>query len=151
MYDRNEIVKLLKENSIDVVLLLAVWAETYSYTLTEAAIAGIPVLALPYGAIEERVNKQKLGWLLSKDATTEDVMAKLNEIFENQISMDSNGYFISDDSCKTNIPGVYVAGDCRKKLLRQIVTATSDGAIAASRAIKYIKMLTKKCVMSKSL
>ena len=61
------------------------------------------------------------------------------------------GYFESNELCETNIYGVFVAGDCRNKFLRQIVTATSDGAIAASRAIKYIKMLSKKCVISKSL
>ncbi len=61
------------------------------------------------------------------------------------------GYFESNELCETNIDGVFVAGDCRNKFLRQIVTATSDGAIAASRAVKYIKMLSKKCVMSKSL
>lgn len=66
-----------------------------------------------------------------------------NEIFNNQIDMDSSGYFISDDSCKTNIPGVYVAGDCRKKDLRQIVTATSDGAVASNQAIKYVSSLSK--------
>ncbi len=66
-----------------------------------------------------------------------------NEIFENQVSMDNSGYFISDDSCKTNIPGVYVAGDCRKKDLRQIVTATSDGAIASNQAIKYVSSLSR--------
>ena len=61
------------------------------------------------------------------------------------------GYFESNELCETNIDGVFVAGDCRNKFLRQIVTATSDGAIAASRAIKYIKALSKKYVMSKSL
>lgn len=66
-----------------------------------------------------------------------------NEIFYNQIDMDENGYFISDDSCKTNIPGVYVAGDCKVKELRQIVTATSDGAIAGHQAIKYVSSLSK--------
>ena len=66
-----------------------------------------------------------------------------NEIFNGQIDMDSSGYFISDDSCKTNIPGVYVAGDCRKKDLRQIVTATSDGAIASNQAIKYVSSLSR--------
>ena len=66
-----------------------------------------------------------------------------NEIFYNQVDMDEHGYFISDDSCKTNIPGVYVAGDCRVKELRQIVTATSDGAIASNQAIKYVSSLSK--------
>ena len=61
-----------------------------------------------------------------------------NTIYEGQIDMDKQGYFISDESCKTNISGVYVAGDCRKKQLRQITTAVSDGAIAGTMAIDYI-------------
>ncbi|MDR1627360.1 MAG: thioredoxin-disulfide reductase [Oscillospiraceae bacterium] len=64
-----------------------------------------------------------------------------NEIFYNQIGMDANGYFISNDSCETNIPGVYVAGDCRKKDLRQIITAAADGAIAGNQAVKYVSSL----------
>lgn len=61
-----------------------------------------------------------------------------NTIYEGQIDMDKQGYFISDESCKTNVNGVYVAGDCRKKQLRQITTAVSDGAIAGTMAIDYI-------------
>lgn len=83
-YNRNEIAKILKENNIDLVLLLAIWPETYSYTLTETVIAGVPALALPYGALENRIKKYGIGWLLSKDATTEDVIKKINEIFENE-------------------------------------------------------------------
>ena len=83
-YSRNEIVKLLKENNIDLVLLLANWPETYSYTLTEATIAEVPVVSLPFGALGDRINKEGIGWLLPKDATTEDVVNKLNEIFENE-------------------------------------------------------------------
>ena len=41
-------------------------------------------------------------------------------------------------NCHTKTPGIFVAGDNRKKELRQLVTATSDGAIAASEAVKYI-------------
>lgn len=55
------------------------------------------------------------------------------------INKDKNGYIISDDNLKTNIDGIYVAGDARQKDLRQLVTAASDGAIAATNAIKYIK------------
>ncbi|MDR1364216.1 MAG: FAD-dependent oxidoreductase [Oscillospiraceae bacterium] len=61
-----------------------------------------------------------------------------NEAFS-EIKMDRFGYFDSDETCTTNIEGVFVAGDCRVKFLRQIVTATSDGATAASLAIKYLK------------
>lgn len=55
------------------------------------------------------------------------------------IELDNNGYIISNDKCNTNIDGVFVAGDVRKKEVRQLVTATSDGAIAALNAIKYVK------------
>lgn len=46
--------------------------------------------------------------------------------------------FIESDDCSTKTDYIFVAGDCRKKELRQLVTATSDGALAASKAIKYI-------------
>ncbi|MBQ9024639.1 MAG: thioredoxin-disulfide reductase [Bacilli bacterium] len=55
------------------------------------------------------------------------------------LKTDKNGYIKSDKNLKTNIDGVYVAGDIRPKTLRQLVTATSDGAIAAVNAIKSIK------------
>lgn len=64
-----------------------------------------------------------------------------NEIYKNQIKMDKNMYFLSDESCCTNIPGVYVAGDCRLKPIRQIVTAASDGATAGSMAIRFVSNL----------
>ena len=60
-----------------------------------------------------------------------------NENFSKIINTDEYGYIISDD-CHTNIDGIFVAGDNRTKNLRQLVTATSDGAIAATEAIKYI-------------
>ena len=61
-----------------------------------------------------------------------------NEKFKNIIKVDDAGYIISDENCHTNIEGIFVAGDNRAKSLRQLVTATSDGAIAANEAIKYL-------------
>lgn len=61
-----------------------------------------------------------------------------NDIFRKIINLDKSGYIIADEDCKTDVEGIFVAGDTRTKELRQIVTATSDGAIAASEAIKYI-------------
>lgn len=52
-----------------------------------------------------------------------------------------NGYIITDEDMNTNIPGVFAAGDIRKKSLRQVATAVADGAIAAVRAEKYIETL----------
>ncbi len=61
-----------------------------------------------------------------------------NENFAKIINLNDNGYIIGNEDCLTNVPGIFVAGDCRTKELRQLVTATSDGAIAAVKAIKYI-------------
>lgn len=60
-------------------------------------------------------------------------------IFRNVVLLDASGYIVADESCKTNIPGVFCAGDVRTKMLRQLVTATSDGAVAAMQAEKYIR------------
>ena len=58
------------------------------------------------------------------------------ELFEGLARKD--GYLLTDENMRTNIDGVFVAGDIRYKSLRQIITACSDGAIAATEAIKYI-------------
>lgn len=60
-----------------------------------------------------------------------------NDIFAGKVDMDS-GYIAAGESCVTNVPGVFVAGDTRTKSLRQLVTATADGAIAATAAANYL-------------
>lgn len=54
------------------------------------------------------------------------------------LNFSEDKYIVSDEKCTTNIPGIFVAGDVRTKELRQLVTATSDGAIAATAAINYM-------------
>lgn len=61
-----------------------------------------------------------------------------NELFKGVLKCDEAGYIITDEHMKTNIDGVFAAGDIRKKPLRQIITAVSDGAVAANSAIDYI-------------
>ena len=61
-----------------------------------------------------------------------------NEAFEEIAPLDSAGYILSDESCLTKTAGVFVAGDCRTKKVRQVVTAASDGAQAALAACDYI-------------
>ncbi|MCG8541684.1 MAG: thioredoxin-disulfide reductase [Clostridia bacterium] len=63
----------------------------------------------------------------------------LSDIFKDIIDMDNGGYIITDSDMKTNLNGVFAAGDIRQKSLRQVVTAVSDGAIAAVQAEKYIE------------
>lgn len=60
------------------------------------------------------------------------------ELFAEKLELDKNGYIIANESTKTNIDGVFAAGDVRTKVLRQVVTAVSDGAVAAHYAEEYI-------------
>lgn len=61
-----------------------------------------------------------------------------NIAFRKLVDLDGNGYFYVDESCKSTTPGIFVAGDCRRKKIRQITTATADGATAALAACNYI-------------
>ncbi len=61
-----------------------------------------------------------------------------NTLFEPLTSLDENGYIMSDETCVTETPGVFVAGDCRTKSVRQITTAAADGAVAAISACRYL-------------
>ncbi len=61
-----------------------------------------------------------------------------NEVFKDLITLDRYGYIDSNESCKTNIDGIFVAGDCRTKTIRQLTTASSDGTTAAINACNYI-------------
>ena len=60
------------------------------------------------------------------------------ELFREELELDPNGYIVADESTRTNIPGVFAAGDVRTTPLRQIVTATADGAVAATAAQEYL-------------
>ena len=60
-----------------------------------------------------------------------------NRPFEELVKLDC-GYILADEDCVTSCPGIFTAGDCRKKQIRQITTATGDGAVAALAACKYI-------------
>ena len=65
-----------------------------------------------------------------------------NENFSKIVNVDESGYIIASENCLTNVEGIFVAGDNRTKNVRQLVTATSDGAVASLEAIKYINNFT---------
>ena len=65
-------------------------------------------------------------------------LAPENTAFENLAELNQWGYVVSDENCLTKTDGVFVAGDCRTKAVRQIATATADGAVAALKAVEYI-------------
>lgn len=61
-----------------------------------------------------------------------------NGAFSDLAALDDYGYFAAGEDCLTATPGVFVAGDCRRKTLRQVTTAAGDGAVAAIAACRYI-------------
>ena len=61
-----------------------------------------------------------------------------SELFRGQIELDAGGYIVAGEDTKTSLPGVFAAGDIRTKALRQIVTAASDGAVAAHFAEEFL-------------
>lgn len=92
------------------------------------------------------IKNTKTGELTTYEADEEDGLFGLfgfigmipnSGLFEGIIDME-RGYIKTDDNMRTNIPGVYAAGDIRVKSLRQVVTAAADGAIAAMQCEKYI-------------
>lgn len=64
--------------------------------------------------------------------------APVTELFRDVLELDKSGYIVADESTRTNVPGVFAAGDVRTKALRQVVTAVADGAMAAHYAEEYL-------------
>ena len=89
--------------------------------------------------------------VLNKDGSTRVIEVKglfvaVGRIPENQnfgkvVNLDQSGYIVAGEDCTTNAKGIFVAGDNRVKNVRQLVTATADGAVAVSEAVKYINNL----------
>lgn len=64
-----------------------------------------------------------------------------NKAFLPYVDLDKDGYIIADETCKTKTEGLFVAGDCRTKAVRQVVTAVADGGVAATQASIYLESL----------
>ena len=65
------------------------------------------------------------------------------ELFREQLKVDERGFIVAGEDCKTNLAGVFAAGDVRTKEFRQLTTAAADGTVAALQAEKYIRSLRK--------
>ena len=61
-----------------------------------------------------------------------------NEMFADTVKLDGSGFILAAEDCITSHPGIFAAGDCRTKEVRQLTTAAADGAVAALAACKYI-------------
>ncbi|KKE79644.1 thioredoxin-disulfide reductase [Oceanobacillus caeni] len=77
-------------------------------------------------------------------------MVPLSTPFESLGITNNEGYIPTNENMETNVPGIFAAGDIREKQLRQIVTATGDGSIAAESAIKYVEEWQERSKVSNS-
>ena len=105
------------------------WNSTVEELITNEKFAGIKLKNTETGECSELLCDGLFVSIGRKPAT---------ELLKDSISLDENGYILADESTKTNIEGVYAAGDVRTKALRQVVTAVSDGAIAAHHIEEFL-------------
>ena len=82
-YNKFDLPSLLRKNNIDLVLFLNQVEETFSYTLSEVTLAGIPSLAFDIGAIGDRIRKNKLGWVIPITNNPSTIINKILDIFKN--------------------------------------------------------------------
>ncbi len=115
---------LLKADNIEFI-----WNSTVEQFITNGIVTGVKIKNVING------NTTKL----TCDGVFVNIGRKpATEFLKNGVNLDENGYVIADESTRTNIDGVYAAGDVRTKILRQVVTAVSDGAVAVHYAEEYL-------------
>lgn len=105
------------------------WNSQIDELLNDAKVNGVKIKNIKTNEIEE-VNCDGVFISIGRTPST--------KLFENQLELDESGYIVADESTKTNIPGVFAVGDVRTKVVRQIITAASDGAIASHFAEEYL-------------
>ena len=105
------------------------WNSTIEEILHENKVTGIRIKDVNSGEISE----------ISCDGVFVSIGRKpATELFAGVLALDKGGYVIAGEDTKTNVNGVFAVGDVRTKLLRQVVTAVSDGAVAAFMAEEFI-------------
>lgn len=121
-------------------------------SIQEKAFSNPKISFMWNSEVEEALGDQGLEGMMVKDRNTgESHEIKVQgcfvfigdmpatDLFKGRIKLDEKNYIITNENMETNIPGVFAAGDIRQKTLRQIVTAVSDGAVAAVSAERYVE------------
>ncbi|MGL9969160.1 NAD(P)/FAD-dependent oxidoreductase [Enterococcus sp. DIV1420a] len=118
----------------------------------EAAFNNPKINFIWNSTLVEILGETKVEGLVLKDVATEEKtsvsadgifffigMTPQTEIVKDFVEMDKNGFILVNEKKETNISGLYAVGDCTQTYLRQVVTAASDGAIAATASERYVK------------
>lgn len=118
---------LLKSENVEFV-----WNSVVTDFITESRIKGL---------ISENTKTNSRSKILCDGVFISIGRKPATDFLGDAVCLDDNGYIVADETTRTNIEGVFAAGDIRTKALRQIVTATSDGAIAVHFAEEYLTKL----------
>lgn len=122
--------KVIQERALANPKLKFKWNSVVEEIKGDEAVTAVVIKNIKTGKLEE----------LPADGVFFFVGTVANTSFlQGQIEMDARGYIRTNEIMETSVEGVYAAGDCREKFLRQVVTAAADGAIAAMAAEKYIR------------
>ncbi len=105
------------------------WNTTAEKFITDNRVTGIKIKNVISGDLRE-INCDGVFISIGRKPAT--------EFLKGAVNVDKNGYIVADESTKTNVDGVYAAGDVRTKTLRQVVTAVADGAVAVHHAEEYL-------------
>ncbi|MBQ8912216.1 MAG: FAD-dependent oxidoreductase [Clostridia bacterium] len=106
-------------------------------------ITGSVVKEIPDGAVLSSIVIEKISNGNTRTLEIDGMFVAIgllpeNEAFASVMALDQWGYADSGEDCMTSTPGIFVAGDCRRKAVRQVTTATADGAVSAVAACRYI-------------
>ncbi len=115
---------LLKAENVEFI-----WNSTVEELISDNKVNGVKVKNVMDESVNELVCDGVFISIGRKPAT---------EFLEDAVMLDKNGYVVADESTRTNVDGVYAVGDVRAKVLRQVVTAVSDGAVAVHYAEEYL-------------
>lgn len=116
--------QILKTENIEIL-----WDTKVQELLTDVRVIGAKLLNTKTNA-EQNINCDAVFVSIGRSPAT--------EFLNGAVQTDKNGYIVADESTKTNVKGVFAAGDVRTKTLRQVITAAADGAVAATAAEEYL-------------
>ena len=129
-YSRSSISKILNKNEIDLVLIPSIYPETYSYTLSESAVSGIPVVARKIGALSERVNQMNCGWLFQN----------MRELTELVLRLERNKQLIAKKRTQIDTSSVISVGKMASEYVGLYESLLNTDEIALDNEGKRYKM-----------
>ncbi|MBT9130352.1 MAG: Thioredoxin reductase [candidate division WS2 bacterium] len=136
IHRRNQLraVKSLQDKLVKMENISIVWNSIPLKIIGEKEVAGLEI---------KNVKTEEIAFIPIKGVFIYVGETPQTELIKNLVNLDENGYILTDEFMQTSTPGLFIAGDVRKKPFRQIVTAVSDGAIAAFSAYHYLEEIKK--------